>query len=49
MQSDYDVATNSVENKRLGQDLVGADSENNRVRTGSQITTYNNSDMNQAN
>ena len=49
MQSDYNVATNSVEKKRLGQNLVGADSENNRVRTGSQVTTYSNSDVNQAN
>ena len=47
MNSDYNVATNSIENKRLGQNLVGADSSSNRVRTGAQVTTYNNSDMNQ--
>ena len=47
MQSNYDVATNSTENKRLGQGLVGSDSDSNRARTGSQISTYNASDMNQ--
>jgi len=47
MQSNYDVNTNSVENKRLGQNLVGADSASNRERTGGQTTTYSNSDMNQ--
>jgi len=44
MQSNYDVSTNSVENKRLGQGLVGADSESNRIRNGSQNSTYNSSD-----
>ena len=47
MNSEYNVATNSVENKRLGTNLVGADSSSNRTRSGSQVTTYNNSDMNQ--
>ena len=41
MQSDYNVESNSVDNKRLGQNLVGADSQNNRVRTGSEVSTYN--------
>src|ERR1022692_415589 len=36
MNSDYNVTTNSVENKRLGQGLVGADSTNYRTRTGAQ-------------
>ena len=49
MNSEYNVATNSVENKRLGNNLVGADSSSNRTRKGSQVTTYNNSDMNQTN
>lgn len=49
LNSDYNVGTNSVDNKRLGQGLVGADSQSNRVRTGYQTTTYNNSDMNQTN
>jgi Flp pilus assembly pilin Flp len=40
-QSNYDVASNSVDNKRLGKDLIAMDSQNNRVRTGSQNTTYN--------
>jgi len=47
MQSNYDVATNSTENKRLGAGLVGADSDSNRARTGSQVSTYNASNMNQ--
>ena len=49
MQSNYDVNTNSVENKRLGAGLVGADSASNRERTGGQTTTYSNSDVNQTN
>jgi Flp pilus assembly pilin Flp len=44
MNSDYNVATNSAENKRLGSGLVGADSESNRQRTGSQTTSYNATD-----
>ena len=44
LNSEYNVATNSVENKRLGVGLVGADSDVNRQRTGSQTTTYNSSD-----
>ncbi|MDE2221697.1 MAG: hypothetical protein KGK03_01360 [Candidatus Omnitrophica bacterium] len=41
MQSNYDVSTNSVDNKRLGKDLVEADSGSNRSRTGSENATYN--------
>lgn len=45
-QSNYDVNSNSVDNKRLGQNLIGADSQSNRTRTGSQNSTYNAEDMN---
>ncbi len=50
LNSDYNVATNSVENKRLGQDYQGqvaTDSASNRTRSGAQTTTYNASDMTQ--
>ena len=46
MNSSYDVNTNSVENKRLGNNLVGADSESNRTRSGSQTSTYDNTNFN---
>ena len=46
MSSNYQVNTSSVDNKRLGAGLVGADSESNRQRTGSQTTNYVPSDMN---
>ncbi len=46
LQSNYDVTSNSVENKRLGQNLVGSDSQNNRVTTGSQNATYNSDNIN---
>jgi Flp pilus assembly pilin Flp len=49
LNSDYNVTTNSTDNKRLGAGLVGADSDSNRSRTGSQTTSYNASDMNQTN
>jgi len=49
LNSDYKVGTNSVDNKRLGVGLVGADSTTNRVRSGYQTTTYNASDVNQKN
>jgi Flp pilus assembly pilin Flp len=46
MASDYNVATNSVENKRLGESLVGADSNEQRIRVGNETTSYNsNSDQ----
>lgn len=48
-QSNYDVGTNSVENKRLGQGLVGADTQSNRVRSGAETATYNASNVNQTN
>jgi Flp pilus assembly pilin Flp len=41
MNSSYIVNTDSVENKRLGKNLVGADSSSNRTRSGSQTSTYN--------
>jgi Flp pilus assembly pilin Flp len=44
MSSDYNVDSTSVENKRLGTGLVGADSSNNRTRTGGQTTNYINTD-----
>ena len=47
LNSDYNVASSSVDNKRLGTGLVGADSQSNRLRTGSQGSSYNSSDMNQ--
>jgi len=46
MQSNYDVGTNSVDNKRLGDGLVAADSATNRTRTGFESTAYNSDDMN---
>jgi Flp pilus assembly pilin Flp len=45
MSSEYNVASNSVENKRLGTGLVGMDSDENRVRTGQQTTNYSTADM----
>jgi len=42
LNSSYNVDTNSVENKRLGNNLVGADSSSNRTRTGSENQTYSN-------
>ena len=41
MQSNYEVSTNSVENKRLGQGLIGQDSTSDRTRSGYQNATYN--------
>jgi Flp pilus assembly pilin Flp len=49
LQSNYDVDTKSVENKRLGSGLVGADSVTNRARTGYELTSYTNSDVNETN
>lgn len=46
LNSDFKVATNSVEDKRLGQGLVAADSQSNRTRTGAQVTTYSNTQFN---
>jgi Flp pilus assembly pilin Flp len=44
LNSSYNVDSNSVENKRLGAGLVGADSSVNRTRIGGQTTSYNASD-----
>ncbi len=44
MSSNYDVNSNSVDNKRLGQGLVGADSASTRTRSGEQTTNYGNAD-----
>ena len=41
LNSQYNVTDNSVDNKRLGQGLVGADSQSNRSRTGYQTTSWN--------
>ncbi len=49
MQSDYNVVTNSTEQKGLGQGLVMAGSDSNRSRTGSETTSYNSADMNMTN
>jgi Flp pilus assembly pilin Flp len=45
LQSNYDVYTNSQDNQRLGQGLVGADSQSNRSRLGGQTTAYNAADQ----
>jgi Flp pilus assembly pilin Flp len=47
MATDYNVATNSIENKRLGAGLVGEDSSTNRTRLGAEGTSYQTNDMNQ--
>jgi len=54
LQSNYDVSTNSVENKLLGQGTgdfgqVAQDMVSNRAMTGSQTTTYNSSTINTTN
>ena len=46
LNSQYNVTDNSVDNKRLGQGLVGADSQSNRSRTGYQTTSWSNADIN---
>ena len=46
MSSDYNVQSQSVENKRLGKGLVGEDSQDNRSRVGFQTTNYVAADMN---
>ena len=45
LNSDYNVTSNSVDNKRLGDGLVGQDSTNGRTRTGGQTSSYNSADM----
>jgi len=49
LSSSYNVDTNSVENKRLGQGLVEQDSADGRTRTGYQTTAYSTADINDAN
>jgi len=46
MQSNYDVNSNSVENKRQGSGLIGADSAKNTVRNGSENSTYDPTQIN---
>jgi len=38
--SSYDVNTNSIENKRLGQGTVASDSAKNTIRQGNETTQY---------
>jgi len=47
LNSAYNQESSSVDNKRLGTGLVGADSQNNRLRNGGQESDYNTADMNQ--
>jgi Flp pilus assembly pilin Flp len=47
LNSEYNMVTNSVENKRLGQGLIAQDSADVKSRTGSQTSSYNASDMTQ--
>jgi Flp pilus assembly pilin Flp len=49
LNSDYNMASSSIDNKRLGAGLVGADSQSNRSRSGGQVTSYNASDVSQTN
>jgi Flp pilus assembly pilin Flp len=44
LNSDYNVNSSSVDNKRLGNGLVGMDSQTNRSRTGSETTSFSNAD-----
>lgn len=45
LTSNYTVASNSVENKRLGNGLVAQDTNSQRTRSGYQNTAYNSADM----
>jgi Flp pilus assembly pilin Flp len=47
MQSNYDVSSNSVDQKKLGQGLDAMGSQSERVRTGSENSTYSTNDVNQ--
>ena len=47
MTSNYDVGTNSIDQKGLGQGLITAGSSSNRTRTGGETSSYNTTDMNQ--
>jgi Flp pilus assembly pilin Flp len=46
MKSDYNSTSNSTQNTRLGQGLVGEDSTSTNNRNGYQNTEYSNSDLN---
>jgi Flp pilus assembly pilin Flp len=47
LQTDYNVTTNSTDNKRLGQGLDGYDGKDGRLRTGGEDSSYSTNDMNQ--
>jgi Flp pilus assembly pilin Flp len=47
LNSEYNVETQSTENKRLAPGFVGADSNSNRARGGQTTSTYNAQNMNQ--
>ena len=49
MQSNYSVNSSSTDSKRLGNGLVGAESQSNRERTGAQTTGYDMGQFNQSN
>jgi len=48
MTSDYNVTTNSTDNKRLGAGIVGQDSVNDRIRNGGETSAWSVNDINQA-
>jgi len=45
MASDYNMTDTGVDNKRLGQGIVGQDSFSNRTRNGFEGTTYATNDQ----
>ena len=47
-QSNFAMASNSEENKRLGTGVVGEDSFKQSTRTGNEVSTYTTADMNKA-
>ena len=49
LQTNYNINSASVDNKRLGKGLVGADDSSNRARTGYENTAYTPADMQQTN
>ena len=46
LHSDYNVVSNSVDYKRMGDGLVGQDSQSNRSRIGVQNSSYVNTEFN---
>jgi Flp pilus assembly pilin Flp len=46
LHSDYSVVSNSEDNKRMGQGLVGQDSVSNRQRNGYQNSSYDKTQFN---